>query len=132
MTLEKRNSFQTEHFFRLERNLDMKHNRLIKIKMNRGSGFSFPHHFSPFCLLVFFISEPLHASRLSQAANVANQSLLGLAQATSGIAFALGAIFYHFGAPFLGKQILIGGVIGLAATFGGPAIIELLRSIFGA
>jgi hypothetical protein len=110
----------------------MKHNRLSKNKINRGSGFSLPHHFSPLCLLVLFISEPLYASRLSQAANVANQSLLSLAQATSGIAFALGAIFYHFGAPFLGKQILIGGVIGLAATFGGPAIIELLRSVFGA
>ncbi|MBK8204729.1 MAG: hypothetical protein IPK68_21300 [Bdellovibrionales bacterium] len=114
------------------RNSDMKHNRLSKNKINRGSGFSLPHHFSPLCLLVLFISEPLYASRLSQAANVANQSLLSLAQATSGIAFALRAIFYHFGAPFLGKQILIGGVIGLAATFGGPAIIELLRSVFGA
>ncbi len=110
----------------------MKHNHLSKKKTGLLFNFFVPHHFSRLCPFVLFISQSAEASRLSQAASVANQSLLGLAQATSGIAFAMGAIFYHFGAPFLGKQILIGGVIGLAATFGGPAIIELLRSIFGA
>ncbi|MBK7845824.1 MAG: hypothetical protein IPJ71_19485 [Bdellovibrionales bacterium] len=110
----------------------MKHNQTYKTLINHLSAFSFAQLLSPLCLFILSSSHPAHASRLSQAASVANQSLLSLAQATSGIAFALGAIFYHFGAPFLGKQILIGGVIGLAATFGGPAIIELLRSVFGA
>lgn len=108
----------------------MKHNQTYKDLIDHLSVFSFTQLLSS--LFILISSPPAHASRLSQAANVANQSLLSLAQATSGIAFALGAIFYHFGAPFLGKQILIGGVIGLAATFGGPAIIELLRSVFGA
>ncbi len=108
----------------------MKHNQTYKDLIDHLSVFSFTQLLSS--LFILISSPPAHASRLSQAASVANQSLLGLAQATSGIAFAMGAIFYHFGAPFLGKQILIGGVIGLAATFGGPAIIELLRSIFGA
>jgi hypothetical protein len=108
----------------------MKHNQTYKDLIDHLSVFSFTQLLSS--LFILISSHPAHASRLSQAANVANQSLLSLAQATSGIAFALGAIFYHFGAPFLGKQILIGGVIGLAATFGGPAIIELLRSVFGA
>ena len=110
----------------------MKHNQTYIDKTNETSAFSFTQLLSPLFLFILIFSHPAHASRLSQAASVANQSLLGLAQATSGIAFAMGAIFYHFGAPFLGKQILIGGIIGLAATFGGPAIIELLRSIFGA
>lgn len=83
-------------------------------------------------LLTIIIQQSALADRLAQAAISANSHLLTIAQATSGIAFALGAIFYHFGAPHMGKQILIGGVIGLAATFGGPAMIELLRSVFNA
>ncbi|MCB0361087.1 MAG: hypothetical protein KDD35_00090 [Bdellovibrionales bacterium] len=86
----------------------------------------------PVSAVILLISETSHANRLVQAASSANSQLLVLAQATSGIAFALGAIFYHFGAPHLGRQILIGGIIGLAATFGGPAMIELLRNVFGA
>lgn len=85
-----------------------------------------------FLLLIIITQQNAMADRLAQAAISANSHLLTIAQATSGIAFALGAIFYHFGAPQLGKQILIGGVIGLAATFGGPAMIELLRSVFNA
>jgi hypothetical protein len=109
----------------------MKHNQTYKDKTNETSACFFIHSTAlSLSLFILIFSPPAHASRLSQAANVANQSLLGLAQATSGIAFAMGAIFYHFGAPFLGKQILIGGVIGLAATFGGPAIIELIQEYF--
>ena len=85
-----------------------------------------------FLLLIIITQQNAMADRLAQAAISANSHLLTIAQATSGIAFALGAIFYHFGAPQMGKQILIGGVIGLAATFGGPAMIELLRSVFNA
>lgn len=82
--------------------------------------------------LLSVLSLNAHADRLTQAALSASSHLITIAQATSGIAFALGAIFYHFGAPHLGKQILVGGIIGLAATFGGPAIIELLKTVFGA
>ena len=83
-------------------------------------------------ILITLCQEEALANRLVQAAGSATASMMTLAQATSGIAFALGAIMYHFGASQAGRQILIGGVIGLSATFGGPAIIELLRGIFGA
>ncbi len=97
----------------------------------RNKDFYFQVSFHLFCFLLFFEQEAL-ANRLVQAASSATSSMMTLAQATSGVAFALGAIMYHFGASQAGRQILIGGVIGLSATFGGPAIIELLRGIFRA
>ncbi|MCB0384359.1 MAG: hypothetical protein KDD43_03125 [Bdellovibrionales bacterium] len=82
-------------------------------------------------LIIFCCGDAAYANRLVQAANSATASMLTLAQATSGIAFALGAIMYYFGASHTGRQILIGGLIGVSATFGGPAIIEALKNIFG-
>jgi hypothetical protein len=56
--------------------------------------------------------------------------VLTLAQTTSGIGIALGAILLSMGIAQAGKNVLSGGVIGAFVTFGGPAIVDFLRGLF--
>jgi hypothetical protein len=56
--------------------------------------------------------------------------VINIAQTTSGIGIALGAILLSLGVSHFGKSILMGGVIGAFVTFGGPAIVDFMKELF--
>jgi hypothetical protein len=82
-------------------------------------------------LLFFFVlSEVAFANRLADAASRGSSMVINIAQTTSGIGIALGAILLSLGVSHFGKSILMGGVIGAFVTFGGPAIVDFMKELF--
>lgn len=80
--------------------------------------------------LLPLIGQEAFANRLTDAANRGSTMVLTLAQTTSGIGIALGAILLSMGIAQAGKNVLTGGVIGAFVTFGGPAIVDFLKGLF--
>ena len=81
-------------------------------------------------LFLLFASEPAIASRLEAAARNAQASVVTIAQITSTIGIALGGLLMSVGWSGAGRQVLGGGVVGAFASFGGPALIDFVRSVF--
>ena len=71
-----------------------------------------------------------HASRLESAASSAQGTITSIAQISSGIGIAVGGFLMSIGWSSAGRQVLIGAAIGAFASFGGPAVIEAVRSLF--
>jgi len=80
--------------------------------------------------LVLLISHPAIASRLEEAAQRGQSIVTSIGQVTAVIGIVLGGIAMSIGMANLGRMVLMSGVIGAAATFGGPAIIDMLKEVF--
>ena len=80
--------------------------------------------------LVLLMGSEAFANRLTDAASRGSDMVITLAQTTSGIGVALGAILLSMGIAQVGKNVLTGGVIGAFVTFGGPAIIDFVKGLF--
>ncbi len=80
--------------------------------------------------LIIFLSHPALASRLEEAAQRGQSIVISIGQVTAVIGIVLGGIAMSIGMANLGRMVLMSGVIGAAATFGGPAIIDMLKEIF--
>jgi hypothetical protein len=80
--------------------------------------------------LFFLITQEASANRLADAASKGSSMVISIAQTTSGIGIALGAILLSLGMGQLGKNILTGGAIGAFVTFGGPAIVDFMKELF--
>ena len=78
------------------------------------------------CLL----THPALANRLEEAAQRGQSLLISIGQITSVIGIVLGGIILSLGMASVGRMILMSGLMGACATFGGPALIEALRGIF--
>lgn len=85
---------------------------------------------STICILLFILSSEAFASRLEEAAQRGQSVVLSLSQATAVIGIALGGLGMSVGMVNLGRTVLVGGVVGAAATFGGPALISTLHEVF--
>jgi type IV secretory pathway VirB2 component (pilin) len=86
------------------------------------------HYFLSIVLLA--ISNPALASRLEEAAQRGQSIVISIGQITAVIGIVLGGIALSVGMANVGKMVLMSGVIGAAATFGGPAVIDMMREIF--
>ena len=80
--------------------------------------------------LIILVSLPVYANRLEQAAVKSQSVLLSLGQVTSVVGILLGGIILSLGGGQTGKTILTSGLIGAAAVFGGPALVEVLQGVF--
>lgn len=80
--------------------------------------------------LIIFFSHPSVASRLEEAAQRGQSIVISVGQVTAVIGIVLGGIAMSIGMANLGRMVLMSGVIGAAATFGGPAIIDMLKEVF--
>lgn len=80
--------------------------------------------------LIIFLSHPAVASRLEEAAQRGQSIVISVGQVTAVIGIVLGGIAMSIGMANLGRMVLMSGVIGAAATFGGPAIIDMLKEVF--
>lgn len=83
-------------------------------------------------LTITIISNPAFANRLQAAAQRGKNEVMLIAQTGSVIGIVAGGLLMSLGAGQVGKMVLVSGVIGAAAIFGGPALVEVMRSIFGA
>lgn len=81
-------------------------------------------------LIILLLTSPAFATRLEEAAQRGQNIVISIGQITAVIGIVLGGIALSIGMASVGRMILVSGVIGAAATFGGPAIIDLLREIF--
>ncbi len=81
-------------------------------------------------IILLLLTDQALASRLEAAAKNAQSSIIAIAQITSSIGIALGGILMSVGWSSAGRTILGGGVIGVFASFGGPALIDFVREIF--
>lgn len=81
-------------------------------------------------IMVFLCSEPVWANRLQQAAENGSGLVLSIAQTVSGIGIAAGAILLSLGMAGAGRTVLGGGVVGAACSFGVPAMVDFMRSVF--
>ncbi len=77
------------------------------------------------------VAEPALANRLQEAAQTGSSTVMNIARALSVIGLAIGGGMMSVGWGQMGKQVLGGAVIGIFATFGGPAFIDMIKSIFG-
>ena len=75
-------------------------------------------------------SSLAYANRLEDAAHRGTEVILSVGQVSSVAGIALGATLMAFGASGAGRNILMGGVFGAIAIFGGPAFIDVIRGIF--
>jgi hypothetical protein len=80
-------------------------------------------------LVSTLLSEPGLANRLEQVAMRSSSMLMTVGQATSVIGILLGGIFMSLGMGQIGKMILVSALLGAACVFGGPAIIEFIRTM---
>lgn len=83
-------------------------------------------------LIITIISNPAFANRLQAAAQRGKNEVMLIAQTGSVIGIVAGGLLMSLGAGQVGKMVLVSGVIGAAAIFGGPALVEVMRGIFGA
>ncbi len=88
--------------------------------------------FYNFCLgsVILALSHPAFANRLEEAAIRGQSIVISLGQVTAVIGIVLGGIALSIGMANIGRMVLMSGVIGAAATFGGPAIIDVVKEIF--
>ncbi len=86
------------------------------------------HYLISIALLI--LAHPALASRLEEAAVRGQSIVISIGQVTAVIGIVLGGIALSIGMANVGKMVLMSGVIGAAATFGGPAIIDVLKEIF--
>lgn len=80
-------------------------------------------------LLVSF--SAFASGRLESVASNANAEITSIAQTCVGIGIVLGGLLMAIGATQVGKYVLMSGLMGALAVFGGPALIETVRSIAG-
>ncbi|GIL17053.1 MAG: hypothetical protein BroJett040_08040 [Oligoflexia bacterium] len=80
--------------------------------------------------LLLTITHPAFATRLEEAAMRGQSIVISIGQITAVVGIVLGGISMSIGMANIGKMVLISGIIGAAATFGGPAIIDVLKEIF--
>lgn len=80
--------------------------------------------------LITLLSNPVFASRLEEAASRGQSLVISIGQITAVIGIVIGGIAMSIGFSNAGKMLLMSGLIGAAATFGGPAIIDAAREIF--
>lgn len=83
-------------------------------------------------ITVSLLANPAFANRLQAAAQRGKNEIMLIAQTGSVIGVVAGGLLMSLGAGQVGKMVLVSGIIGACAIFGGPALIEVLRSIFGA
>lgn len=81
-------------------------------------------------LFLIILTSPALASRLEEAAQRGQSIVISIGQVTAVIGIVLGGIALSIGLANVGRMILMSGIIGAAATFGGPAIIDVLKEIF--
>lgn len=81
-------------------------------------------------LIILLVSSPSFASRLEEAAQRGQSLVISIGQITAVIGIVLGGIAMSVGMAQVGRTVLMSGVLGAAATFGGPAIIDLLKEVF--
>lgn len=79
---------------------------------------------------ILFVCNHAMASRLEEAAARGQSIIISIGQITAVIGVVLGGIAMSIGMANIGKMVLMSGIIGAAATFGGPAVIDLLKEIF--
>lgn len=85
------------------------------------------------CIIIFLwltLSNQAFANRLQEAAQRGQSIVISIGQITAVIGIVLGGIALSIGMAGLGRMVLMSGVIGAAATFGGPAIIDMMKEIF--
>jgi len=78
------------------------------------------------------MSDPAFANRLQAAAERGKSEIIPMAQTAAVIGIIVGGFLMSIGAGHIGRGVLISALVGAAAIFGGPALIEVIRSIFGA
>lgn len=83
-----------------------------------------------YSLLILIITNQAFASRLEEAAQRGQNIVISVGQITAVIGIILGGIAMSIGMANFGKMILMSGLIGSAATFGGPMFIDLMKEIF--
>lgn len=82
------------------------------------------------CILI--VSEPAVARDITAAATSAVTSVKNIARALSVFGVVAGGALMQFpGASDFGKRTLVGGLMGCVCSFGGPAFISAIESIFG-
>ena len=79
----------------------------------------------------FLVTFPAYADRLESVAANAKSEITLIAQTSVGIGIAVGGLLMAIGANQVGRYLLMSGLIGALAVFGGPALIEAVRSIAG-
>lgn len=80
--------------------------------------------------LILVVTQPAYASRLEEAAQRGQSLIISIGQITAVIGIVLGGIAMNIGMSMVGRTILTSGVIGAAATFGGPLLIDTLKEVF--
>lgn len=80
--------------------------------------------------IIFIISNPAFANRLEEAAMRGQSIVISIGQITAVIGIVLGGIALSIGMANIGRMVLMSGIIGAAATFGGPALIDVAKEIF--
>lgn len=80
--------------------------------------------------MILILSHSALASRLEEAALRGQSIVISIGQVTAVIGIVLGGIALSIGMANVGRMILMSGIIGAAATFGGPAIIDVVKEIF--
>ena len=80
--------------------------------------------------VLLVLTSPALANRLEEAASRGQSIVISIGQITAVIGIVLGGIAMSIGMANIGKMVLMSGVIGAAATFGGPAMIDVLKEIF--
>lgn len=80
--------------------------------------------------IILVLSNPAFANRLEEAAMRGQNMVISIGQVTAVIGIVLGGIALSIGMANVGKMVLMSGIIGAAATFGGPAIIDVVKEIF--
>lgn len=83
-----------------------------------------------FSATLIVLSSPAFANRLEEAASRGQSIVISIGQVTAVIGIVLGGIALSIGFANVGKMVLMSGIIGAAATFGGPAVIDVLKEIF--
>ncbi len=79
---------------------------------------------------ILVLANPAFANRLEEAAMRGQSIVISIGQVTAVIGIVLGGIALSIGMANIGKMVLMSGIIGAAATFGGPAIIDVVKEIF--
>lgn len=79
---------------------------------------------------ILVVTNPAFANRLEEAAIRGQSIVISIGQVTAVIGIVLGGIALSIGFANVGRMVLMSGIIGAAATFGGPAVIDVVKEIF--
>jgi len=80
--------------------------------------------------IILVLSNSALANRLEEAAVRGQSIVISIGQVTAVIGIVLGGIALSIGMANVGRMVLMSGIIGAAATFGGPALIDVVKEIF--